>query len=163
MVSIFRKSIMIFIAAAALLTSGASVCMAAEEPEPEEPVVAFISEDMNLDVTEDNKTIEVKNAEEAETAAIKRLKVKKVIYDIDKNLVTFKFNQPVKYKKLKVTINYKNGKNMVKKVKKKGKKYLTVKVKKLKYGRKYKYKLKGIRRYGSKIELPLIGSFRAIE
>ena len=69
----------------------------------------------------------------------------------------------MKYKKCKVTIRYKYGKNQVIKIKKRYSKKLRVKVKKLKYGRKYTYKIKGIIKSDSRQAVTLVGAFRAID
>ena len=93
----------------------------------------------------------------------KLLKVKSVNYDPAKNVVKFKFNQSVTYKKTKVIVRYKFGKNLVTKISGKKSKVLTVKVKKLKYGRKYSYIIKGVRKSGSPVNITLMGTFRAVD
>lgn len=96
-------------------------------------------------------------------AKSKSLKVTKVEYDHTGRTVEFKFNQKVKYKKVKVTIKYRDEKNMVTKVLKKDSTSLKVKVKKLKYCKLYSYKITGIRKASSKKYVTLKGYFRAID
>ena len=136
MISVFRRSLLILIIAAFIICSGVSICMAESEPEADPS---------------------------GEAAKEKTLKVKSVKYNPEKSVVTFKFNQLVTYKKTKAVIKFKNGNNMVIKIKKYGPDYVRVKVKKLKYGRKYTYKLTGIRKFGYINTKTLTGTFRAID
>lgn len=93
----------------------------------------------------------------------KSLRIKSVTYDPAKKEVVFRFNQSVSYKNTKVSVRYKTGKNQVVKIRKKSSKKLVVKVKKLKYGRKYSYKIKGVMKSGSQQDDTLTGAFRAVD
>ena len=161
MISMVRRSLFIWLIAAAVILSGVSFCMAETadmDDEPEE----LITDTMELSVcADDDMELENDGDDTSTSGSNKIVKVKSVKYDPENNVVTFKFNMLVSYKK--AVIKYKDGKNLVTKIKKYGPYYLKVKVKKLKYGRKYSYKLTGIRKLGYMSPVTLTGTFRAID
>ena len=103
---------------------------------------------------------------DGETEAVStKIVVKSVDYDPEDKKVDFEFKHNVQYKKnVKVTITYgKSKKNYVTSIQELSNKSLEVKVRKLKYGRVYKYKINGIRRKGAKSYKTISGTFRAID
>ena len=160
MISMVRRSLFIWLIAAAVILSGVSFCMAETADMDDEP----ITDTMELSVcADDDMELENDGDDTSTSGSNKIVKVKSVKYDPENNVVTFKFNMLVSYKKTKAVIKYKDGKNLVTKIKKYGPYYLKVKVKKLKYGRKYSYKLTGIRKLGYMSPVTLTGTFRAID
>ena len=163
MISMVRRSLFIWLIAATVILSGVSLCMA-ETADPYDEPEELITDTMELSVcADDDMELENDGDDTSTSGSNKIVKVKSVKYDPENNVVTFKFNMLVSYKKTKAVIKYKDGKNLVTKIKKYGPYYLKVKVKKLKYGRKYSYKLTGIRKLGYMSPVTLTGTFRAID
>ncbi len=161
---IMRRIISAAVSAAVLL-SAASFCFA-EDGAPQD-ATGDETEHVDMyfqEIPEGSKTdISEQAGAEADASATSRmLVVKSVNYNPGTSKVTFKFNQEVKYNKAKVTVRYKLGENKVSKITGKKSKSLTVKVSKLKYGRKYSYVIKGVKRAGSSVSVTLIGTFRAV-
>ncbi len=97
------------------------------------------------------------------------LDVKSVSYDPDDKTITFKFDHKVEYKtdsdddlNVKVKV-YRDDETISTSIKKAYKTRLILNTKKLKYGYKYGYVIKGIRKQGAKSYVTLKGTFRAIQ
>lgn len=104
----------------------------------------------------------------AATALDSDLDVKSVSYDPDEKTITFKFDHKVEYKtdsddlNVKVKI-YRDDDTVSTSIKKAAKAKLVLNTKKLKYGYKYGYVIKGIRKQGAKSYVTLKGTFRAVQ
>lgn len=83
-------------------------------------------------------------------------------FDQSDKEVEFDFETRVQWKSPKVTITDSTGKNYVTAINSKDKDSLEVEVKGLKEGKTYKYKITGIRKYGTKDYRTLSGSFKAV-
>jgi len=92
-------------------------------------------------------------------AGKKQIVVEKVDYDRSDKEVSFEFQGAVKWKKAKVVITDSKGKNYVKRIKEKDRDEIEVKVKKLKAGKKYSYKISGVARKGSNSYKTVKGHF----
>ena len=89
--------------------------------------------------------------------------VEDVEYDRSDREVSFDFKGRVEWKSAKVTIKDGNGKNYVKYIKEKENDGIEVKVKKLTYGKKYTYKISGVRNAGKSKWKTVYGSFKAVD
>ena len=87
-------------------------------------------------------------------------KIKKVSGDIRDRKVEFEFDSPVQWKKASVTI-LSNGRNIVKRIVKKGRDEIEVKVSSLTKGKTYRYTVKGVRRKGGSRYYTVSGTFKA--
>ena len=105
----------------------------------------------------------------ANTAADSDLDVKSVSYDPDEKTITFRFDHKVEYKtdsddELNVKVKvYRDDDTISTSIKKAYRTRLVLNTKKLKYGYKYGYVIKGIRKQGTKSYVTLKGTFRAIQ
>lgn len=88
--------------------------------------------------------------------------VEDVDYDRDDREVEFEFKGSVKWKNPKVTIT-RNGNNYAKKIKSKDSDELEVKVKKLKYGAIYSYKITGVKNKKGSKYVTVKGTFQAVD
>lgn len=98
-------------------------------------------------------------------AASNKVVVESVEYDRDDREVEFEFRGSVKWRKSpapKVKIT-RSGKNYAKKIIKKDSDELEVKVKKLKYGSIYSYKITGVKSKRGKKYQTVTGTFRAVD
>lgn len=105
----------------------------------------------------------------ASTALDSDLDVKSVSYDPDEKTITFRFDHKVEYRtdsdddlNVKVKV-YRDDETISTSIKKAYKTRLILNTKKLKYGYKYGYVIKGIRKAGTKSYVTLKGTFRAIQ
>ena len=85
--------------------------------------------------------------------------VEDIEYDKKDKELSFDFQGFVKWKNAKVKIKDPAGKNIVVKIDEKDREGITVKVKKLTAGKKYKYTITGVARKGSSVFNKLIGTF----
>ena len=92
-------------------------------------------------------------------AAKNEVLIQEVEYDRTANEVNFEIQGSVKWKKAKVVITDSKGRNYVKRIIEKDKNEIAVKVKKLKAGKKYRYKISGVARKGSCKYKTVKGSF----
>ncbi len=97
------------------------------------------------------------------TFAASKPKVESVDYDAEDREVNIEFYGRVKWKKAKVRIYDSNGKNYAKYIIEKDNDDIDVKVKRLKLGKKYKYKVTGIKKRGSGKYVTVKGSFYAYD
>ena len=86
--------------------------------------------------------------------------VEEVEYSAKKKILSFDFQGSLHYENLKVIIKASDGKQYVKKIIKADEDDIYVKVKKLKSGKKYRYKITGVARAGSSNYKTVKGSFR---
>lgn len=86
-----------------------------------------------------------------------------VDYDSEDKEVEFEFKGKVQWKSPAVTITDSSGKNYVTKILSKDKDSIEVKVKGMKEGKTYNYKITGIRKAGTKDYITLSGKFKAID
>ena len=96
-------------------------------------------------------------------AASTKIVIEEIEYDPEDREVTIEFAHRVKYKKLKVYIYDAKGKKYQRYIIERDSDEIEIAVKKLVYGRKYKYKIKGIKRWGAKKFKTIKGTFRAID
>lgn len=88
--------------------------------------------------------------------------IDEIDYDAYDKEVEFDFVTRVQWKNAKVTITDSTGKNYVTSVKDKDRDSIEVNVKGLKEGETYKYKISGIRKYGTKDYRTKSGTFKAV-
>ena len=96
------------------------------------------------------------------TASKNKVVVEEVEYDRDDRVVEFEFRGSVKWKSPKVKIT-RGGKNYAKKILSKDSDELEVKVKKLKYGAIYSYKITGVKNKKGTKYRTVTGTFRAVD
>ncbi len=90
-------------------------------------------------------------------------KIEDVEYDDEDREVNFDFYGRVMWHKPKVTITDKHGKSYVIRINSRDRDDIEVKVKRLKYGAKYKYKISGVKVEGTSGYRTVKGSFRAYD
>lgn len=95
--------------------------------------------------------------------SVKKVTVKEVEYDADDREVNFEFKKHVKWKNVKVTIKDSNGKNYAVRILEKDNDELEVRTKTLSIGKKYTYKISGIKAEGASSYTSISGSFRAYD
>ena len=91
-----------------------------------------------------------------------KIVIEDIEYDKYDKEVEFDFETRVQWYNAKVTITDSNGKNYVTAINGKDRDSLDVEVKGLKEGKTYKYKITGVRKYGTKDYRTLSGSFKAV-
>ena len=91
-----------------------------------------------------------------------KIVVEDVDYDKYDKEVEFDFQGRVEWNDPKVTITDSDGKNYVTKIIEKDRDSIEVKVKSLSYGKKYNYKITGIRKAGTKDYVTKKGTFKAV-
>ena len=140
----------------------------------------YDSDDLSLDVTGlktgKTYTVTIKGIKKASaskygTLTIKfsipkssNIKVKDVDFDEDDREVTFDFNKDVTYKNAKVVITNTSGsKTYTTKIVEKDEDELTVRVKGLKEGSSYKYKITGVQGVNASSSKTISGSFTAVD
>ena len=101
--------------------------------------------------------------ETEDAKAASKPRVQEVEYDREDKEVNFDFYGRVKYRKLKVKIYSASGKNMARYIIDRDSDDIEVKVKKLKYGKKYRYKISGIKKRGASKYTTIKGTFKAID
>lgn len=84
-------------------------------------------------------------------------------FDSEDREVEFEFKGKVQWKNPTVTITDANGKNYVTKIKAKDYNSIEVKVKGMKNGKTYNYKISGVRKSGTKDYVTLKGKFKALD
>jgi len=97
-----------------------------------------------------------------ETSAASKIRIEEIEYDPEDREVSIEFAHAVRWKKAKVKI-LKDGRNYTRYIKELDSDECEVKVKRLKYGKRYKYRISGIKRRGAKRYTTISGTFRAID
>ena len=91
-----------------------------------------------------------------------KIVIEDIEYDKYDKEVSFDFQTNVQWNNAKVTITDSNGKNYVTKIIEKDRDSIEVKVKGMTYGKKYNYKISGIRKAGTKDYVTKKGTFKAV-
>lgn len=92
-----------------------------------------------------------------------KIRIDSIEYDREDREVSFEFKHRVKWKNSKVVITDSKGKSYVKRICEKDNDEIEVKVKNMKYGAKYSYKISGIKKVGGTKYQTIKGTFRVVD
>lgn len=92
-----------------------------------------------------------------------KIRIDSIEYDKRDQEVSFEFKDRVKWKNPKVLITDGKGRSYVKRICEKGNNEIEVKVKNMKYGARYSYKISGVKKIGGTEYRTIKGIFRAVD